>query len=198
MRAEIATYKNTLVGLDDTLETKDAALAQRDQERQQLAAQIRTLEQQAADLTTRQKKREVAYAELQERLSDHLETADELKVELATRKQENDRVLTELERRVAERTEQLKVLSEQKRMLEQSLEERDEELQRALLAVEEETSVAARLTKDLRTAIANNEELRRELESNKQRLTDLADQHIAAVRGIEHELVTQQSLVASL
>jgi chromosome segregation ATPase len=250
MRAEIATYKNTLVGMDDTLEAKTAALAQRDQERQQLAAQIVTLERQAADLTAQRKEREVAYAELQRRLADHLQTAEELKVESATRAKENDRVLIELEkhralsnvlkrgierreerisalesvleshkaiaaglsttrdeliervdeleRRVAERTEQLQVLRDHKNVLEKSLDERDEKLQRALLALEEETSVVAGLNQDLRGAIANNEELRRELESNKRRLTDLADQHSTAVREIEHELVTQQKLVARL
>jgi hypothetical protein len=79
--------------------------------------------------------------------------------------------------------------------------ERDEELERARQSAEESSSLAGRLTDDLRAAVGDADELRERLESSEQRITDLEEQHSVAVaeaRRVTGELAAQQELVASL
>jgi chromosome segregation ATPase len=260
MQTEIANYKDTLVGMGKALKTKDATLAEHDQEKQRLAVRILDLERQASELTGRRKEREAAYEELQKRLTDHLEAAEQLKAESAVRAKQNEQVLAkavdnqklveslqrgierrdeslaaietalethkataaelsntrdklakrvdELERGLSDRSQQLQALREdlqlsheQQRLLETRWVDRDEELERTRQSAEESSSLAGRLTDDLRAAVGDADELRERLENSEQRITDLEEQHSAAVaeaKRVTGELAAQQELVASL
>jgi hypothetical protein len=86
-------------------------------------------------------------------------------------------------------------------LLETSLVERDEELERTRQSAEESSSLAGRLTDDLRAAVGDADELRERLENSEQLITDLEEQHSAAVaeaKRVTGELAAQQELVASL
>ena len=85
LNAQLADYKDALVGMERTVKARDASVARFDEEKRQLAARILDLERQCSELVGRRKEREAAYDELQKKLAEHFETTEQLKAEHAKR-----------------------------------------------------------------------------------------------------------------
>lgn len=88
LNAKLAEYKDALVGMEQTVQARDAANAKQDDEKRQLAVRIQDLERQCSELAGRRKEREEAYDELQRRLSTHFEQTEQRKSEHANRLKE--------------------------------------------------------------------------------------------------------------
>jgi chromosome segregation ATPase len=94
LNAKLAEYKSALAGLEQSVQARDAANAQADHEKRELAARIQELERQCSELTGRRMEREQAYDELQQRLAGHFEQMEQLKIEHANRLKELEQAAT--------------------------------------------------------------------------------------------------------
>ena len=93
LNAELAKYKDALLGMDKTVKARDAAIAHHDEEKRHLAARILDLERQSAELVGRRKEREAAYDELQTQLSAHFEQTEQLRADYANRMRETEQAV---------------------------------------------------------------------------------------------------------
>ena len=180
LNAQLADYKDALVGMERTVKSRDASVARFDEEKRQLAARILDLERQCSELIGRRKEREAQYEELQNKLSEHFETMEQLKAEHANRAREteqalakavnNQKLIDSLERGVTRRDETLASLGtelEQQKAtvadlsgVREKLTKRADELEKTLT---ERTQQAQALRDELRTSQEQMQSLKEEL-----------------------------------
>ncbi|HZF29954.1 MAG TPA: FHA domain-containing protein [Gammaproteobacteria bacterium] len=71
--AQLADYRDAIVGMEEVINAKDAELARHEDEEQRLAARVLELERQCAELLGRRNERESAYGQLQDKLAAQIE-----------------------------------------------------------------------------------------------------------------------------
>jgi chromosome segregation ATPase len=188
LNAQIADYKDTLVGMGKTLKSKDVAIERQEEEKRALASRILELERQSSELVGRRKEREAAYEELQKKLTDHIEATEQLKVDFAQRAKEteqaltkavNDRKLVEsLERGIARRDENLADLEadlEKERVAAGELASTKDELTKRVDDLESGIQERAEQVRALRDELrSSNEQLRVLQQTASERHAELA------------------------
>jgi predicted nucleic acid-binding Zn-ribbon protein len=225
LNAQLADYKDALVGMERTVKARDASVARFDEEKRQLAARILDLERQCSELVGRRKEREAAYDELQQKLAEHFEAMEQLKAEHAKRAAETEQALAKavnsqkmiesLERGITRRDETLTALGaelEQHKTsvsdlsgAKEKLTKRVEDLEKTL---HERTQQAQALREELRASHDQAETLRGQLGERSTQLaasreameekTRLADKLAGQLRTLEKDAADVRGDLARL
>ena len=211
LNAKLAAYKDTLVGMEQTMQAHDAANVRSDDEKRQLAARIQELERQCSELGGRRKEREEANDELQRRLAGHIEQMEQLKIEHAKRLKElQDAATTALDSQ-----RQIESLEGDVKGRNERIDALDAEVRRAKGVIGELTTASselgarvAELDKGLAERSLEAQMLREDLRKSGEQLATL-EAHASELRKVradalteaaqlKRDLAAEQELVASL